>query len=110
MPYWGGGTHAARAARANERMYFELMRHARERGCHTFDFGRSKDGSGAYFYKKNWGFEPTPLTYSVWQAPGSRARNIDPNSEAYSTKIALWKRLPIGVANRMGPLIARGLA
>ena len=84
--------------------------HARRRGCHTFDFGRSKVGSGAYSYKKNWGFEPTPLAYAVWHAPGSHARDIDPTSEAYSAKIALWKRLPLAIANRLGPPIARGLA
>ena len=110
MPYWGGGTYAARASRANERLYYELMLHARRRGCHTFDFGRSKVGSGAFAYKKNWGFEPTPLSYAVWNAPGSVARDIDPTSEAYSAKIALWKRLPLGIANRLGPLIAKGLA
>ncbi len=110
MPYWGGGTFAARGTRANERMYFELMRHARARGCHSFDFGRSKIGSGAYAYKKNWGFEPAPLTYAVWHSPGSEARDIDPTSDAYSAKIALWKRLPVALANRLGPPIARGLA
>ena len=110
MPYWGGGTHAARASRANERLYYELMLHARRRGCHTFDFGRSKVGSGAYSYKKNWGFEPAPLSYAKWNAPGSVARDVDPTSEAYSAKIALWKRLPLALANRLGPPIARGLA
>src|SRR3546814_5643441 len=42
MPYWGGGTADARRLRANELMYFALMRHAREKGCTRFDFGRSK--------------------------------------------------------------------
>ena len=31
FPYWGGGTEAARALRANDRMYFALMAHARTR-------------------------------------------------------------------------------
>lgn len=110
MPYWGGGTHAARATRANERMYFELMRHARARGCVRFDFGRSKIGSGAFAYKKNWGFDPQPLAYATWTAPGAQARDVDPTSAAHSAKIALWRRLPLPVANRMGPIIARGLA
>ena len=110
MPYWGGGTFAARAMKANERMYYELMCHARRRGCHTFDFGRSKIGSGPYTYKKNWGFTPEALTYGAWHAPGHATRNVDPTSEAYSAKIALWKRLPLSVANRLGPPIARGLA
>jgi FemAB-related protein (PEP-CTERM system-associated) len=110
LPHWGGGTRAARATRANERMYFELMRHARERGCETFDFGRSKTGSGAYAYKKNWGFEPRPLAYATWTATDLEARDVDPTSEAYAAKIALWKRLPLAIANRIGPPVARGLA
>ncbi len=109
MPYWGGGVYAARALRSNERMYYELMLHARRRGCTRFDFGRSKTNSGPYSYKKNWGFEPQPLTYHTWSAPGVAARNIDPTDEGYSAKIALWKRLPLPVANAIGPLIARGL-
>lgn len=109
MPYWGGGTHAARALRANDRMYFELMRNARERGMTHFDFGRSKTGSGAYAFKRNWGFEPTPLAYAQWTAPGLPARDADPASAAHSAKIALWRRLPLPLANRLGPWIARGL-
>lgn len=109
LPYWGGGIFAARALRANERMYFELMLHARRRGCLRFDFGRSKAGSGPAAYKKNWGFEPQPLAYASWTAPGTARRDIDPNSDAYSAKIALWKRLPLALTNRLGPPIARGL-
>ncbi len=109
LPYWGGGTHAARALRANDRMYFELMRHARERGCRRFDFGRSKTGSGAYFFKKNWGFEPEPLGYSSWTAPGAEPRDADPTSARHAARIALWKALPLPLANRLGPAIARGL-
>lgn len=110
MPYWGGGTFAARHLRANERMYFELMLHARKRGMERFDFGRSKTGSGPYSYKKNWGFEPQPLRYASWTAPGQNARDINPNSGSHSAKIALWKRLPLPIANRLGPLLAKGLA
>ena len=109
MPFWGGGTFAARGLRANERMYYELMLHARKRGCTRFDFGRSKTGSGPYHFKKNWGFEPEPLTYSSWSAPGVAARNIDPTDASYARKIELWKRLPLSLANAIGPHIARGL-
>ncbi|QYJ06185.1 FemAB family XrtA/PEP-CTERM system-associated protein [Qipengyuania flava] len=109
MPFWGGGTWHARGLRANERMYYELMLHARRKGCTRFDYGRSKTGSGPFSFKKNWGFEPEPLTYFSWSAPGVEARNIDPTDEGYSAKIALWKRLPLPIANRLGPWIARGL-
>ena len=109
MPYWGGGTFAARALRANDRMYYELMRHARRRGCTRFDFGRSKTGSGPYHFKRNWGFTPEPLTYAVWTAPGVEPRDADPTSAKHRALIAAWQRLPLAVANRLGPLIARGL-
>jgi FemAB-related protein (PEP-CTERM system-associated) len=109
LPYWGGGTMAARHLRANDRMYFELMLHARMRGCRQFDFGRSKTGSGAYHFKKNWGFEPEPLSYGSWTAPGSELRDADPTSDKHSAMISLWKRLPLPIANRIGPFIAKGL-
>lgn len=110
LPYWGGGTYAARGARSNELMYYKLMLNARGRGMQRFDFGRSKTGSGPYKYKKNWGFEPQPLAYAEWTAPGHEARDIDPTSKAYSRKIELWKKLPLPLANAIGPFIARGLA
>ena len=109
MPYWGGGVWGARRLRANDRMYYELMLHARRRGCSQFDFGRSKTGSGAYDFKRNWGFEPEPLSYASWTAPGSQARDADPNSAKHALQIAIWRRLPLALANRLGPLIARGL-
>jgi FemAB-related protein (PEP-CTERM system-associated) len=104
-PYWGGGTADARTWRANDLMYFELMRHARSRGCTRFDFGRSKLGTGAFSFKKNWGFEPKPLTYAV----KGEARETNPLSPKYRLQIAVWKKLPLPLANLLGPPLARGL-
>ena len=109
MPYWGGGTPDARLARANDMMYFALMRHARERGCTRFDFGRSKAGTGAAAFKRNWGFEGVPLTYASRTAPGTAKRSVNPLDPRFSLPVRMWQRLPLSVANRLGPLIARGL-
>ncbi|MGE3690752.1 MAG: FemAB family XrtA/PEP-CTERM system-associated protein [Novosphingobium sp.] len=109
MPYWGGGVWQARPLRANDRMYYELMLHARQRGCTHFDFGRSKTESGAYHFKRNWGFEPEPLSYAAWTAPGANPRDADPTSARHAMQIAVWRRLPLALANRLGPIIARGL-
>jgi FemAB-related protein (PEP-CTERM system-associated) len=108
-PYWGGGTATARALRANDRMYYALMLHARARGCTRFDFGRSKAGTGPAAFKKNWGFEGAPLSYSTRIATGAQPRSINPLDPKNLAKVELWKRLPLSVANRLGPLIARGL-
>jgi FemAB-related protein (PEP-CTERM system-associated) len=109
MPYWGGGLATARGLRANELMYFALMNHARSKGCTRFDFGRSKLGTGPFAYKKNWGFEPQPLTYARWLAEGETPRDTNPTSAKYRLQVDLWKKLPLWAANRIGPLIARGL-
>ena len=110
MPYWGGGVQAARALRANDVMYYRLMCHARTRGCDRFDFGRSKTDSGAYHFKRNWGFAPRPLAYAHWTADGMAPRDVNPLSPRYRAQIAVWQRLPLALANRLGPLIASGLA
>lgn len=109
LPYWGGGIFAARSLRANDRMYFELMSHAAKRGCTQFDFGRSKTNSGAYSFKKNWGFEPQPLSYASWTVPGAEKRDADPTSARHAARISLWKKLPLALTNRLGPMISRGL-
>jgi lipid II:glycine glycyltransferase (peptidoglycan interpeptide bridge formation enzyme) len=104
-PYWGGGIAEARRWRANDLLYYELMRHALRRGCTRFDFGRSKLGSGAFAFKKNWGFAPQPLVYAV----KGDVREMNPASPRYRFQTAAWKRLPLWLANRIGPPIARGL-
>jgi FemAB-related protein (PEP-CTERM system-associated) len=108
-PYWGGGTAAARDCFASELLYFEVMCHASRRGCTRFDFGRSKIGTGNYSFKMNWGMEPEPLRYGVRTAPGAAPRDINPLSPKNRLKVEAWKRLPLWAANRLGPVLARGL-
>ncbi|WP_375392228.1 FemAB family XrtA/PEP-CTERM system-associated protein [uncultured Sphingomonas sp.] len=106
-PYWGGGTRAARGLRANELMYFALMGHARARGCMRFDFGRSKAGTGAAAFKKNWGFAPAPLRYA--RRSDGPARAVNPLDPKYALMVRTWQRLPLPLATALGPWIARGL-
>lgn len=108
MPFWGGGIADARRLRSNELMYYRLMGHGRDRGMTLFDFGRSKSGSGQAAWKKSFGFTRQPLVYHGW-SPDGAMRNIDPHSARYQRRIALWKKLPLPVANLVGPMISRGL-
>jgi FemAB-related protein (PEP-CTERM system-associated) len=109
LPYYGDGTADARRLGANDFMYWELMRRAAERGCRVFDFGRSKRGTGAFDFKRFWGFEPEPLYYEYRLCRGTRPPGINPLNPKYRLFIAAWKRLPLPLANALGPLIARNL-
>jgi FemAB-related protein (PEP-CTERM system-associated) len=104
-PYWGGGIAAARKSRGNDLVQFDVMHRAIVRGCTRADFGRSKIGTGAWQRKRIWGFDETPLTYALRGAQ----REVNPLNPKYKLQIAAWQRLPLWAANRIGPLIARGL-
>jgi FemAB-related protein (PEP-CTERM system-associated) len=110
LPYYGGGTQHARRLAANDFMYWEVMRYACERGFRVFNFGRSKIGTGAYDFKRYWGFEPKPLVYQFCLAPGHSIPDLNPLSPKFRLFVALWKRLPLALATRLGPPIVRGLA
>jgi FemAB-related protein (PEP-CTERM system-associated) len=109
LPYYGGGTFAARACAANDFMYWEVMRRATDRGCRLFDFGRSKLGTGAFAFKHNWGFTEEKLHYRFRLKPGQAIPEHNPTNPKYRLFIAGWKRLPLPVANAIGPFIVRGL-
>ncbi len=109
LPYYGGGTAEARPVAANDFMYWEVIRRAADRGCRTFDFGRSKVGTGAFSFKKNWGFSPSPLYHRFRLKPGADVPDHNPLNPKYRLFIAGWKRLPLPIANVLGPIIVRGV-
>jgi FemAB-related protein (PEP-CTERM system-associated) len=109
LPYYAGDDFAARALAANDFKYWELMRRACERGCRLFDYGRSKIGTGPYSFKKNWGFEPQPLSYEYRLYKRDSVPQNNPMNPKYRAFIALWRRLPLPVANTLGPYIVRNL-
>lgn len=109
LPYYAGDDLAARDVAANDFKYWELMRRACERGCKVFDYGRSKVGTGPYSFKKNWGFEPQHLSYEYQLYKRDSVPQNNPMNPKYRLFIAMWRRLPVGVANAIGPHIVRNL-
>ncbi len=109
LPYYGGGADAARAVAGNDFMYWELMRRACERGFKMFDFGRSKRGTGSFDFKKNWGFEPTPLYYEYFLVTDTDVPEINPLNPKYRLFIQAWKKMPLALANVIGPHIVKNL-
>jgi FemAB-related protein (PEP-CTERM system-associated) len=109
LPYYAGDDAVARDLGANDFKYWELMRRASERGIRIFDYGRSKQGTGPFDFKRNWGFEPAPLAYEYCLYRGDRIPENNPLNPRYRALIALWRRLPIPVANFLGPHLVKSL-
>lgn len=109
LPYYAGDDENARHLAANDFKYWELMRRACERGLKVFDYGRSKQGTGSFAFKKNWGFEPQLLHYEYCLYKRDSIPQNNPANAKYRLFIEAWRRMPIGLANWLGPHIVRNL-
>ena len=109
LPYYGGGGDLGRVYKGNDYMYWAVMEKACQEGVQVFDYGRSMIGSGAYRFKKHWGFEPQPLQYECLPIGKEEMPNLNPSNPRYQLLIKTWKRLPANVAGILGPPIARRL-
>jgi FemAB-related protein (PEP-CTERM system-associated) len=109
LPYYAGDAASARELAANDFKYWELMRSACERGFKVFDYGRSKRGTGSYAFKKNWGFEPQALHYEYCLYKRDTVPQNNPANAKFQLLIRAWQRMPIGLANWLGPMVVRNL-
>jgi FemAB-related protein (PEP-CTERM system-associated) len=91
-----------RKSNANMWMYWNLIERSAERRQEIFDFGRSTMDSTTYQFKKQWGAQPVPAEWQFHVRKGA----INPN---YRWKIALWRKLPVAITRRLGPMIVRGI-
>jgi FemAB-related protein (PEP-CTERM system-associated) len=99
---------ALNCTNANMYMYWQLLRRAVEKGQHTFDLGRSSSDSSTYRFKKQWGAAPHPATWQYYARRGE-VGDLRPENRKYALAIRLWRRLPLAVANLLGPVIVRGI-
>jgi FemAB-related protein (PEP-CTERM system-associated) len=110
LPFYAGSLFEYRKLAPNDFMYWELMKHACERGFKVFDFGRSKIDTGSYHFKRHWGFKPVSLSYQYYLNRINELPNLSPANPKYQKKIELWKKMPFKVTKILGPPIAKYLA
>ncbi|WP_018719639.1 FemAB family XrtA/PEP-CTERM system-associated protein [Arhodomonas aquaeolei] len=93
----------------NMLLYWEALRLSVEQGARTFDFGRSTVDSGTYRFKRQWGAEPVPLYWHYWLPEGGTLPGLNPDNPRFRRAIRLWQRLPLPMANWLGPRVVRYL-
>jgi FemAB-related protein (PEP-CTERM system-associated) len=108
---WAGCRDDAKAAGFNMRLYWEVLAESVKHGCQQFDFGRSTADSGTYRFKKQWGAEPLQLYWHRWERNPDLQHGTAPAKDGALMRYAttVWQRLPLGVANRLGPLVSPSL-
>jgi FemAB-related protein (PEP-CTERM system-associated) len=91
----------------NDFMYYDHLRWAGKNGYGTFDFGRSKVGSGSADYKRYWGATMRKLPYEILLVNGKRVPNFSPQNPKFDLAIKVWQRLPLPLTRALGPHMVR---
>jgi FemAB-related protein (PEP-CTERM system-associated) len=94
----------------NHLLYWHAIETAAAEGADVFDFGRSTPGEGTFKFKEQWGAEPVPLHWEYWLPDGDVLPDQSPKNPKYRLMIDTWRRLPLWMANAVGPKIVRGIA
>lgn len=106
---WASSLRETNGLGTNMLLYWSMLERAVDAGCEEFDFGRSSVGSGTWRFKKQWGAEERQLYWHYWLAPGRAVPAMNPGNPRYRIAIRLWQRLPLTVANLLGPRIVKSL-
>ena len=107
---WASALREYNAMAANMFLYWQMLQLAIERGCSRFEFGRCAPGEGTFQFKKQWGAVPSPLVWEYWMGAGKPDRfDLHSNDASYGRAAALWRRLPLGISNVLGPRVVRGI-
>ena len=105
---WSGATLAARPLYGNNALFWAGISMGIERGCHTFDFGRSSVGSGIFEFKRQWGPLPHQAYWGTIQLrPGAKAPR---ERRELNMASAIWKRVPLSITRIVGPMLRGGIS
>ena len=105
---WAGALRESRSLAANMLLYWAFMEQVIGRGVRVFNFGRCTPGGGTHHFKQQWGGSDVPLPWRQYARNGVKAPP-SPDDSAFSWGPRLWRRLPLFVANRLGPRLVRFL-
>lgn len=106
---WASTVRRANELNANMGLYWHMLQHACQQGCHTFDFGRSTQGAPTYRFKNQWGAKPVQLNWHYWLAGGGDLPKLNPDNPKYRAAIAVWQKLPVWTTQLLGPMIVRNI-
>lgn len=94
----------------NMLLYWSLLAEVTDAGCRVFDFGRSTPGEGTYRFKKQWGARPHELRWLDMTPDGRPSPESASSGQAgrlRATVESLWQRMPLSVANVLGPPVRK---
>lgn len=104
---WASSLHSHSKIAPNMLLYWSFMERCVKEGVKVFNFGRTTPGSGTHKFKMQWGSREEPLWW--YQRQDGLAKTPSPDDGKYSWGPRMWRKLPVPVANRLGPWLVRGI-
>jgi FemAB-related protein (PEP-CTERM system-associated) len=102
--------HDLRDTAAGYLLYWKALELASCEQAAELNLGRSAVGSGTHLFKMKWGGRDEPLVYRYYSAPGTgRVDGLEKYHGKETLVQRVWRRLPLWVANRIGPVVRRQL-
>lgn len=92
--------------RPNNLLYWEIIRDGNARGMKWLDFGTSIRGASTLKFKESWGATTYPVVSYVYSESGESIR-LDAGAKSVQLGVDIWKKLPRGIADRLGPKLAK---
>jgi len=93
----------------NMLLYWEVLKFAIKQNYSLFDFGRSSKNAGTYRFKQQWGAQPKQLYWHYCLGQSQAPPSLNPFNPKYAAIIKIWKRLPLPIANFLGPAIVKNI-
>ena len=109
LPFFAGTVPEARNVGVNNYIYWYMLQTGYDLNFRSFDFGRSKKGTGAFKFKKNMGMEPIALKYQYDLVQAKEMPQINPNNPKYEKVITAWRKMPLFATKIIGPMIQKRL-
>jgi FemAB-related protein (PEP-CTERM system-associated) len=106
---WSSSLREYRELSANNLLYWTMLENAIASGYKVFDFGRSSPGDGPFQFKRQWGAEPEQLYWEYALLTSDRLPDQSPKNPKFRLAINAWKRMPMALANRLGPHLVRSI-
>jgi serine/alanine adding enzyme len=106
---WSASLPQSRKKYSQVLLYWNFIQQAIADGFRKIDLGRCSPGSGTHEFKRHWGPVERPLHWYYWLAPGASMPQLRPDNAKFRLAIELWKRLPLAVANCLGPRLVRSI-
>ena len=103
---WASSLREYNRASPNMLLYASLMEEAIDRDVKVFNFGRSEPGGSTHKFKLQWGGHDVALPWPFW-SPKAIVTVPSAKNPFYRVATAAWSHLPVGIANRLGPVLAR---